>query len=302
MAEAFNLLELADLPRLGHYSRSPQALATMFAVSEVGELLGQPMAGAPVSPDLLATQLPGVDLSPAARTTKDHARMLWSRMRSAEWPEFRAEAMADRMRGSELIDKLLSGWGTRRPQHTAGVVAVDEAGNVAAVMHSINSSYWGTGLMVGGISIPDPGGFQQYLISSVGPGAKLPEPDNPLIVLRAGKPVLASSCVGAGLHEVAIQGVLDVLDFGMTPAEAARMPSVRKKWPLGEPLRLPVGEGGFPDSTLRGLARYGIEVALVADGSSVSPAGYWVAIAIDGRSRTLRSGLTPGLNGGAEGY
>ena len=53
MAEAFNLLELADLPRIGHYRETPRALATMLAVSQVGELVGQPMAGASVSPDVL---------------------------------------------------------------------------------------------------------------------------------------------------------------------------------------------------------------------------------------------------------
>lgn len=302
MAEAFNLLELADLPRVGHYRDSPAALATMFAVSQVGELLGMPMAGAPVSPRVLARHFPGVDLSPAARVTKDHARMLWSRMTGPDWRSFHADAMADRMKGAALIEKLLTGWGRRRPQHTSGVVVVDDAGNVATVMHSINSSFWGTGLMVGGIAIPDPGGYQQYLIASVGPGAKLPEPDNPLIVLRDGKPILAASCVGAGLHEVAIQGVLDVLDFGMTPAQAVLMPALRKNWPLGDPVRLPTGPDGFPDSTVRGLQRFGVDVEIVPAVSSASPAGYWVAIGIDPATRVLRSGLTRGTNGMAEGY
>jgi gamma-glutamyltranspeptidase/glutathione hydrolase len=302
MAEAFNLLELADVPRVGHYRDSPAALATMFNVSQVGEMLGQPMAGAPVPPEVLQRHFPGVDLSPSARTTKEHARMLWSRMQSPEWPAFRTDALAGRQRGAAIIEKLMTGWGRRRPQHTAGVVAVDEAGNVAAVMHSINSSLWGTGIMVGGIAIPDPGGFQQYLISSVGPGAKLPEPDNPLIVLRDGKPVLASSCIGAGLHEVAIQGVVDVLEFGMTPAEAVLLPALRKNWPLNEPLRLPIGDRGFPDSTLRGLGRFGLTVEAVADREALSLAGYWVAIAIDPATGRLRAGITPAGNGEAAGY
>jgi gamma-glutamyltranspeptidase/glutathione hydrolase len=169
-------------------------------------------------------------------------------------------------------------------------------------MHSINSSYWGTGIVVGGIAIPDPGGFQQFLIASVGPGAKLPEPDNPLIVLRDGKPILASSCVGAGLHEAAIQGVIDVLEFGLSPQEAANLPSLRKSWPLGEPLRLPRGERGFPDSTLRGLRDRGFAIEIKNDNEGLSLAGYWVAIGIDPKARVLRSGLTPGLNGMAEGY
>lgn len=274
MAEAFNLLELANLRRVGHYRESPDALATMFTVAQVGELLGEPMAGAPVPKEVLEKHFPGVDLSPSARVTKAHAEMLWAKIQTPQWKAFRDEAVAGRMRGSQLIEKLLGAWGRRRPQHTAGVVAVDQAGNVAAVMHSINSSFWGTGIMVGGIALPDPGGFQQFLIASVGPGTKLPEPDNPLIVLRDGKPVLASSCIGAGLHEVALQGVIDVLDFGMTPDQAVRMPGLRKNWPLGEPLRLPVGEGGFPDSTLRALRQRGFDVEPVTGSGELSLAGY----------------------------
>ncbi len=302
MAEAFNLLELADLPGVGHYRESRDALATMFTVAQVGELLGQPMAGAPVPEEILAKHFPGVDLSPGARVTKAHAEMLWRKIRSPRWQAFQDEAIAGRMKGAALIDKLLGAWGRRTPQHTAGVVAVDPAGNVVAVMHSINSSFWGSGIMVGGIALPDPGGFQQFLMASVGPGVKLPEPDNPLIVLRDGKPILASSCIGAGLHEVVLQGVIDVLEFGMTPSQAVRMPALRKNWPLGQPLRLPVGTGGFPDSTLRGLRVGGFEVERVAGMEGLSPAGYWVAIAIDPRTRVLRPGLTPGLNGGAEGF
>jgi gamma-glutamyltranspeptidase/glutathione hydrolase len=302
MAEAFNFLELANLKSVGHYRESPEALALMLTAAEVGELLGQPMAGAPVPKEVLEKHFPNADLSPGARVTKDHARWLWATVRSAGWPAFRAEALAGRMEGSRFIEKLLEGWGRRRPQHTAGVVAVDPQGNVAVVMHSINSSLWGTGIVVGGIAIPDPGGFQQFLIASVGPGAKLPEPDNPLIVLRDGKPVLASSCIGAGFHEVAIQGVIDVLEFGLAPQEAANMPGLRKNWPLGEPLRLPTGAGGFPDSTVRGLRSRGFEVEIKSDNQGLSPAGSWVAIAIDPKTGILRSGLTPGLNGTAEGF
>ena len=90
--------------------------------------------------------------------------------------------------------------------------------------------------------------------------------------------------------------------FGMTPAQAVLMPLLRKNWPLGLSLRIPRGADGFPDSTLHGLARYGVEVEITAEGSPASPAGYWVAIGIDRETGKLRSGLTRGLNGAAEGY
>jgi hypothetical protein len=60
---------------------------------------------------------------------------------------------------------------------TRRVLAVDEFGNVACVLHSFNGALWGsTGIFVDGISIPDSAFFQQRLIADVGPGARLPDP------------------------------------------------------------------------------------------------------------------------------
>ena len=264
------------------------------------------MAGAAVPEDVLAKHFPGVDLSLTARTTTAHAAMVWERMQEPGWESFKAEATAGRMKGAELIEELLvSGWGRNRrkkPQHTSGVVAVDAQGNVAALMHSINGSFWGNGLMVGGFSIPDPGAYQQHLIASVGPGEKLPEPDNPVIVLQNGQPVLASSGHGGGIHEVAVQGLLNVLAFGMDPKTAAEMPNLRKNLVPGQPLRLLAGEGAFPESTLRGVQERGLALEIVRRREDASFGGYWVALAIDPETGRIRAGITPGFNGGAEGY
>jgi gamma-glutamyltranspeptidase len=101
---------------------------------------------------------------------------------------------------------------------------------------------------------------------------------------------------------VAIQGVIDVLDFGMAPAQAVLMPALRKNWPLDEPLRMPVGDKGFPDSTLRGLTERGFAIEALSGSEGLSLAGYWVAVAIDPATRRIVSGITPGFNGAAEGY
>src|ERR1017187_3435382 len=42
--------------------------------------------------------------------------------------------------------------------------------------------------------------FQQRPILDAGPGMRLPESTNPLIVLKGGKPELASVAIGSGLH------------------------------------------------------------------------------------------------------
>jgi hypothetical protein len=60
---------------------------------------------------------------------------------------------------------------------------------------------WGsTGIFVDGISIPDSAIDMQTTIAGLKPGNRMPDPTNPLIVLKNGKPYLASSCTGRAMH------------------------------------------------------------------------------------------------------
>jgi gamma-glutamyltranspeptidase/glutathione hydrolase len=61
-------------------------------------------------------------------------------------------------------------------QHTEAVVAVDRWGNVAALVHTINTVDWGdTGIVVGGIPVSDAGGIYRDEPAVMKPGARLPE-------------------------------------------------------------------------------------------------------------------------------
>ncbi len=87
---------------------------------------------------------------------------------------------------------------------------------MAAVLHTINTGLWGTtGIFVDGVSIPDSASFQQSLIARIKPGDRLPDTTNPVIVLKDGKPYLASSCIGSALHQNTMSNLVNVLDFGM---------------------------------------------------------------------------------------
>src|SRR4029077_13485154 len=108
------------------------------------------------------------------------------------------------------------------------VLAVDEWGNAASILHSLNGLLWGsTGIFVDGISIPDSACFQQQAIASAGFGVRLPEATNPLIVLKGGKPVLASTTIGSDLHVATLQNLFNVLDFGMDPKTSVDQPNTR---------------------------------------------------------------------------
>ena len=194
------------------------------------------------------------------------------------------------------------------PGHSAGVLVVDEEGNVASVLHTINCTLWGaTGIFVDGISIPDSATFQQQMIARVGPGARLPDTTNPLLVLKKGKPVLASSAVGSGLHDVTIRNLINVLDFGMDPKKSVGQPNTRgpfygmllNKPGKGEYEKEAISDGEFPPEILDGVRARGQAIKMV--GKYDQP-GYWIGIQIDPESRKLGGGTTPLLPALVERY
>ncbi|HEX9890042.1 MAG TPA: gamma-glutamyltransferase, partial [Nitriliruptorales bacterium] len=144
-------------------------------------------------------------VDPQRRVTKQWARTVWEQM---------SRAGAAVPPGEALVGS-----------HSDYVACADEQGNVLAMTHTINTGIWGqTGIFVDGVSVPDAGGAQKEAMLHAGPGGAIPNPMNPAIVLRDGKPVLASSSIGSGLPVTTLQCVASVLLHGATVAEAAAQP------------------------------------------------------------------------------
>src|SRR5215475_2193474 len=178
--EAFNLLEAADLKQYGHYTASPEALYEFIRICRAGYFLSNwPW-------QTFKMYLPDFDLAPESRVKKESARLLWRKMHEPAW---------------EKMLSVITPNG-KSDNHSAGVVAVDGQGNMAAVLHTINTALWGTtGIFVDGVSIPDSAAFQQSKIAGIKPGDRLPDTTNPVIVLKNDKPYLASSSIGSALHQ-----------------------------------------------------------------------------------------------------
>src|SRR5215475_2328899 len=192
--EAFNLLEAADLKQYGHYTTSPEALYEFIRICRAGYFLSL------FPTHTIKMYLPDLDLAPESRVKKESARLLWRKMHEPAW------------------EKMLSVFAPKGKagDHSAGVVAVDGKGNMAAVLHTINTVLWGTtGIFVDGVSIPDSATYQQSQIARIKPGDRLPDTTNPVIVLKNDKPYLASSCTGSALHQNTMSNLVNVLDFGM---------------------------------------------------------------------------------------
>ena len=263
IVEGLNLLELADLGRMAeHHHDSGQAMYWFGQISQLKNL-------SYFSPEYRSFLYPGIDLSLAARRSKETSSWIWNEMQRTNGNFFKLE------NGNARLDSS--------PGHSAGIVAVDQWGNMAAVLHTINTLHFGrTGIFVDGVSIPDSARLQRQQILRAGPGNPVPGARNPLIVMKDNKPFLGSSAIGASLHEQTLQGLYYVLEKGMTPNEAAGSPTF-----LGSGYR----DGKF--SAARGEFSSRVIRELEALGQTFSPEArrsrFWVSIMMDPKSGMLVS-------------
>jgi gamma-glutamyltranspeptidase/glutathione hydrolase len=275
--EALNLVELAELRRFGPASRSPQSLFWLMQITNNQNLS--------LFPGIAAERFPKKDFSPKVRATKEHAQWIWRQMQEGKWP-YGEPARTD-----------------KSPGHSSGVVTVDRWGNVASLTHSINTVVWGaTGIFVAGISIPDSAAFQQEAIQRAGPGQRLRDPMAPLIVTRDGSPVLASSAIGAAIHQRNIQVLANVLEFDMDAQAAIEEPAFLPPKLSGAKSIARVGEGAFKNTLLDGVKELGQMVEIVNAEQSMALAGFWAGVEIDPKTGGLRSAGAGQSLSHAEGY
>ncbi len=258
LVEALNLLEAANLKRRGAYTQSAESLFWLAQILSCQELMWLPAD--------TARQTDGMDLAPAARVEKKTAAAIWQRMQNGSWRYARTRTQP-------------------AGGHSDAVVAVDRWGNVAALTHTINTPLWGdVGIVVDGVAVPDPAALQRQQVHAVGPGKRLPDTMGPVLVLRDGKPVFATSAIGSGLHEKTVQVLFNVLALGLDPQAAVDAPYLlpREGGVNGPGVR--VIEGAFDQKLLDGLKALGQPVRLLPK-AHVAEWGSWrgllVGIALD---------------------
>ncbi|MCW8208499.1 gamma-glutamyltransferase [Verminephrobacter aporrectodeae subsp. tuberculatae] len=165
-----------------------------------------------------------------------------------------------------------------RPQayesdQTTHYSVVDKAGNAVAVTYTLNTNF-GSGIVAQGTGImlnnemddfsAKPGVANAYGLvggeaNAVAAGKRPLSSMTPTVVLKDGKPTLVTgSPGGARIITTVLQTVLNIIDFGMTPAEAAASPRVHHQW---TPDELRVEKGLSPD-TLALLRQRGHSIAV----------------------------------------
>jgi gamma-glutamyltranspeptidase/glutathione hydrolase len=137
---------------------------------------------------------------------------------------------------------------------------VDQAGNAVAVTYTLNTNF-GSGIVAAGTGIllnnemddfsAKPGVANAYGLvggdaNAVAAGKRPLSSMTPTLVLKDGKPVLVTgSPGGARIITTVLQTVVNTIDFGMNPAEAASTPRVHHQW---TPDELRVEKGLSPDT------------------------------------------------------
>jgi gamma-glutamyltranspeptidase/glutathione hydrolase len=150
---------------------------------------------------------------------------------------------------------------------------VDGKGNAVAVTYTLNLSF-GSGIVANGTGIllnnemddfsakpgvPNAYGLIGGEANAIQPGKRPLSSMSPTLVLKDGKPWLVTgSPGGARIITTTLQTIVNAIDFGMNPAEAASTPRIHHQW-LPDELRV---EKGLSPDTLAILQKQGYKVSV----------------------------------------
>lgn len=174
--------------------------------------------------------------------------------------------------------------------------------------HTINAVVWGdTGIVVGGIPVPDSAGFQQVRLAQRKPGERLPNDIADFLVLDAsGKPVLAGGSIGTSLQPEVLRIVVSAIaqrqalnDIAAAPALLINPDPQSYALPLSQRAVL-LPQGGFDPAIVAKLKAAGVSTVDVPAATVAAIRGTVALIGFEGARKSVPE--VPGVMvfGGAE--
>lgn len=267
-----NIAAALKLDRRGPYWSDP---VTFQDLSRIGPFLSEAPEFPPAVARILRSK--GVDFS-------------WSAQRSKRF----AEAVAP------LLAQLYVPPPAASPHHSNSIVVVDKDGDIAVMTHTINAVVWGdTGIVVGGIPLPDSAGFQQQLLATLKPGSRVPDPIACTLTFAGSYPVLATAPIGSSLIPETIKTVLTVIGQSQSLATTLAAPPLLASFaqddlPLGE-RTVAVPTGAYGAKFLEGLKSIGVPVAEVSAKQAAILRGTLATAVIDPKSHAASTVEVPGV-------
>ena len=183
-----------------------------------------------------------------------------------------------------------------RPQpyesnQTTQYTVADGKGSVVSVTYTLNTNF-GSGIVASGTGIllnnemddfsakpgvPNAYGLVGGDANAVGPMKRPLSSMSPTIVLKDGKPWLATgSPGGARIITTTLQVLVNMIDFGMNPAEAGSAVRVHDQW-LPDELRVERGLSADTIALLRGMGHNVVERQAMGDTQTIqiTPTGFY---------------------------
>jgi gamma-glutamyltranspeptidase/glutathione hydrolase len=188
--EILNMVELLDLERLGPPTDDPEVLFQMVRIHDAVYTEGGKQRDPETHPLPLETIL-----------SKDYARMRFELLQMGA-PKEVPEAPP--------------------PAGSNHVTVVDGDGNIATILHSCMSMPWSNGLFAGGVTIVAGGAHFHRVMPE--PGHRISAYVAPNMVLKDGKPILASGSPSVSLLQNIVQNTTNILDFGFGIEQSVHRP------------------------------------------------------------------------------
>ena len=223
LVEALNILENLDLAALGPASESPKTLSALIAAHNAVYYAAPREKRFRESEQVMDVLL-----------SKNYARQRFA-----------------------LLDTLAHPMSAAPPSPgTIHLSVVDADHNVATLTHSHMASPWTNGLYAEGFQLSGGGSFFQRVMPQ--PGERATIYLAPSMVLRDGKPVIASGSPSVSLVACVLQNLVNLMDFGMTieqsvaePRFGARPHEPALGWVPGTTI-----EAGYPEAVLRDIRQW----------------------------------------------
>jgi gamma-glutamyltranspeptidase / glutathione hydrolase len=269
-----NLAEALKLDQKGPYWKDPDTFEALARIDQI-------TASAPELDKNTSSFLrgKGIDISPGAQLEKKYAGAV------APW--------LGRVFGPRLESD---------PKHSNAVVVIDKEGSIAAVTHTINSVIWGdTGIVVGGVPLPDAAGFQQITLAGIKPGDRVPHQIIDTITFEGDKPVLATGSIGVSLIPESIRVLLGVLGGHQDLATVVAAPPLLSEIdstdvaPIASRVRASVPQGGYGAPFIATLKARGWTVTEIAAATAGGLRGTLAAVAIDSKTGKRMAVNQPGV-------
>jgi gamma-glutamyltranspeptidase / glutathione hydrolase len=269
-----NLVEALNLDQKGPYWTDAGTLRDLARIGQIA--VASPELGKRTSGLL---QSKGIDLSADAQLGKGFARAV-----------------------APLLGQVLGPQPAKEPKHSNAIVVVDKDGNIAAVTHTINAVIWGdTGIVVGGIPIPDSAGFQQNTLARMKPGERVPHQIIDTIAFEGEVPVLATGSIGSSLTVESIRVLLSVLGKRQGLATVMAAPPLLSAIDFesgtksSEQETVSIPRGAYSALFIAKLKGQGVNVTELPATTAAALRGTLAAVAIDAQTGKRMAVNQPGV-------